>query len=647
VLLILVCLASSIHAQKEDQLAANVSLDSLLNMKINTAAKYEQTAREAPASVTIVTSGEIRQFGYRTLDEVLSHVRGFYTSYDRNYGYVGARGFGRPTDYNDRILLLEDGHTLNENFYGGTSIGTDFPIAMESIERIEVVRGPGSALYGTGAMLGVINIITKKGNAVDGLQAFGEIGSFQRLQGTIMYGKQWGNNSDLMVSGIVGDVKGTDLYYTEYDNPSTNYGVAQNLDWDRFYGISAKYSVDNLTLHGRATSRSKGIPTGSFEMIFDDDRAQTLDNIAFFEGDYRFNFSSDKSLSARVSFDHYDYHGKYPYAVLQEDENQCNWLGSELKFQWDIGSSNRFTAGMEFKNNFRAYYRNWDADTVYFDANFPFNVTSLYLQDEYQLSSNLNLTLGVRRDEYTTAGSATIPRGGIVYSFMDKSATLKLLYGEGFRAPNIYETEYYDVNSGYKSNHNLEPEKIHTGELVWEQRWADEWLGTASFYHYDMKNLIDTKIDPVDSLKQFQNLNNVRANGFELEVNGRLKMGLGLNASYSYQDVVDGDTHVKLTNSPSHLADIRLTYPFFAYLSAALEMQYQSERVTVYQTTTPPFVLTNLNLIGHQFIEHVEFSLLVRNLFNVDYSLPGGFEHLQPGIQQDGRSFIARLELKY
>jgi iron complex outermembrane receptor protein len=182
---------------------------------------------------------------------------------------------------------------------------------------------------------------------------------------------------------------------------------------------------------------------------------------------------------------------------------------------------------------------------------------------------------------------------------------------------------------------------------VWEQRWADEWLGTASFYHYDMKNLIDTKIDPVDSLKQFQNLNNVRANGFELEVNGRLKMGLGLNASYSYQDVVDGDTHVKLTNSPSHLADIRLTYPFFAYLSAALEMQYQSERVTVYQTTTPPFVLTNLNLIGHQFIEHVEFSLLVRNLFNVDYSLPGGFEHLQPGIQQDGRSFIARLELKY
>jgi len=222
-----------------------------------------------------------------------------------------------------------------------------------------------------------------------------------------------------------------------------------------------------------------------------------------------------------------------------------------------------------------------------------------------------------------------------------------LLYGEGFRAPNCSENYYFDSSSHFKSSHDLQPEKIHTGELVWEQRWTDEWFGTASLYYYDMKDLIDVNLDPVDSMQQYQNLSNVRASGIEMEVNGRLKVGLEVHASYAYQEAVDGDTRVKLTNSPNHLADVRVMYPFCPYFSAALEMQYQSERITVYQTTTKPFLLTNLNLMGRRFLDHVECSLLVRNLFNVDYAFPAGFDHLQPAIPQDGRSFIAKIELKY
>jgi iron complex outermembrane receptor protein len=494
----------------------------------------------------------------------------------------------------------------------------------------------------------VVNIITKKGSAVDGLRASGEIGSFRRLQSTLMYGKSWDNNSDLLVSGVIGDIKGQDLYYPEFDTPSTNFGNARNLDWDKYWGVSAKYSFDNFIVHGTATSRNKGIPSGAYGTSFNDERAQSLDRMAFVDMSYAFSLSSDKSLSVRAYADRYECRGVYPLADTLENEaaNDCNWAGVESKFRWDIGSSNRFTSGIEFRDNFRAYYHNWDTVT-YFDGDFPFNVASLYIQDEFQLSQNFNLTLSIRRDEYSTVGSATTPRGGIVYNFMDKSATLKLLYGEGFRAPNLSETEYYDSSSHFKSSHDLQPEKIHTTELVWEQRWSDEWFGTASFYHYDMKNLIDVIIDPVDSMQQFQNLSNVRANGFEVEVNGRLKMGLGLQASYTFQDAVDGDTRTKLTNSPTHLANLKMTYPLVAGLSTALEMLYQSERITVYGTTTQPFVLTNLNLLLNLPVEHVECSLLVRNLFNVNYSLPADFDHVQPGIPQDGRSFIAKIELKY
>jgi len=141
--------------------ATDVSLDSLLNTRISAASKYAQTSAEAPASVTIITSDDIRNHGYRDLQEVLETVRGFYVSNDRNYPYLGVRGFSRPTDYNNRVLLLIDGNTMNEQVWGGTPIGSDLPINLDAVERIEVVRGPGSVLYGTSAMFGIINIVTK------------------------------------------------------------------------------------------------------------------------------------------------------------------------------------------------------------------------------------------------------------------------------------------------------------------------------------------------------------------------------------------------------------------------------------------------------------------------------------------------------
>ena len=120
-----------------------LSLDSLLSTKISTAAKYQQTMSEAASSVTIITAEDIHRHGYRTLPEALAATRGFYLSYDRNYSFLGARGFSRPSDYNNRILVLVDGNAINESVFGGAPVGTDLGVPMESLERIEIVRGPG------------------------------------------------------------------------------------------------------------------------------------------------------------------------------------------------------------------------------------------------------------------------------------------------------------------------------------------------------------------------------------------------------------------------------------------------------------------------------------------------------------------------
>ena len=126
---------------------SNLSLEELADLPIDSvygASSYNQKVTEAPSSITIVTSDEIQRYGYRTLADILRSVRGFYVTYDRNYSFLGVRGFSRPGDYNARVLLLVDGHRLNDNIFGAALIGTEFPLDVDLIERVEIIRGPSS-----------------------------------------------------------------------------------------------------------------------------------------------------------------------------------------------------------------------------------------------------------------------------------------------------------------------------------------------------------------------------------------------------------------------------------------------------------------------------------------------------------------------
>ncbi len=639
--LVVVCSLSA-NARNQDDLRtiADISLDSLLNIDISTAAKYGQPTNEAAASVTIVTAEDIERYGYRTLGDVFMAVRGFYTSYDRNYTYLGVRGFGRPTDYNDRILLLINGHTDNENVYGSAGIGTETPINLEGVERIEIVRGPGSALYGTSAMFAVVNVITKEARTIDGLRLSAEAGSYGQLRGSMLIGKELDNGMQVSLSSLWADVKGQDLYYKEYDAWSTNHGLAEGADWDKYYGWLATAVYHHFMLQGMFTSREKGIPTGVWETVFNDADTRTLDQLAHLELTYDARASTDKNLSARAYVDNYYYKGWFPYDIMTTDVTHGLWLGAELRFRWDLAPGNRLTVGAEHQNHLRASYRYWDANTVYFDGDFPFNTNSLYLQDEYQFLDNLSFTVGIRRDQYSTVGASTTPRGGVIYC-PTKSGTLKLLYGEAFRAPNIYEVYYDDPVSGYKANPNLKPERIRTFEGIWEQRLGGEFFGIISVYSYRMRNLIDQEVDPSDDLLHFKNTGRVIASGLELELNPRMKMGLSSYANYAYQNARDAEG--KLSNSPNHIFKLGLSYPFFGSFYAATQIVHETGRITVYGTETEPFLLANLSLSTKRLLDHVKLSLLIRNLFDEEYRNPGGYEHVQDAITQDGRNFILKV----
>jgi len=149
---------------------SQLDLEDLVKLQVDSvygASKFLQKVADAPASVTIVTGEQIQKFGYRTLADALRSVGGFYVIYDRNYSYVGVRGFSRPGDYNARILFLLDGHRENDNIFDGAYVATEFPVDVDLIDRIEIIRGPSSSVYGTGAFSASKTVFVRAGNDLD------------------------------------------------------------------------------------------------------------------------------------------------------------------------------------------------------------------------------------------------------------------------------------------------------------------------------------------------------------------------------------------------------------------------------------------------------------------------------------------------
>jgi len=629
--------------------AQQLSLDSVLNQPIQSAAKYTQTMTEAAAAVTIVTADDIRRYGYRTLEDVLRRVPDFYTSYDRNYLYLGVRGFSRPTDYNDRVLLLVNGHTTNDGVFGGAGLGTETVLDPDVIERVEVVQGPGSALYGTGAMFGSINVVTKDGAALDGVHVAAGGGSLGTVQGAAAAGGMIGRDLNVGVSGEWTYTAGADQYNPEYDSAASNFGVAHHLDWDRYGTATATVSWRGFTASAMAATRTKAIPTGAFDMAFDDSRAKTLDETRFLDLGYAAALSPAVELRVRGFAQGYYYEGWYPYATtLTQDETADERLGSEAELRWDTGPRNRLLAGLEWQRHTRASYHHWSADTTYLDCDVPFDVAAAHLQDELQVTRDLSVVVGARYEAYASLRPELSPRGALVYHPWPGS-TLKLLYGEAFRAPSVYERYYSDPVSGQKASVGLRPERITTAQAIWQQRLGGEWFATLSLYRYGVRELIDTWLDPADSMLQFRNIARADATGGSIALNAAFAHGIGAYASLAIEDARDAVRDAQLTNSPANIAKAGVVVPLAAWASLGAEARYESSRLTVYGTRTDPYLWTGLHLLVTPFaraaglLGRSALSIALGNALDARYALPGGYEHRQAAIVQDGRTVNLRL----
>ena len=654
VLLLFAAVAPARAAAEAD--LTEMTLESLMQVSVVGASRYEQKLIEAPSYVSIVTRDDIRHFGYRNLIDVLRSIPGVYTTYDRNYNYAGVRGFNPPGDFNSRILLVVDGHRINEDIYDQAMFGNYFPFDIDLVERVEFVRGPSSSLYGSNAFFGIVNVITRRGGNLEGTELSASAASYRTFQGRATYGREYSRGPELLLSGTVSDSRGQDLYFPAFDDPATNNGVAVNADAEKFRNAFAKIAYGGFTLEGVTGYRKKNLPTGSYGTNFNDNRSYTVDEVTYLDLRYERDFSGGLDVTARLFWDHTRYYGEYIFGpVLNKDYANGNWWGSELQVKKKAWDRHLFTGGVEYRNNYQQDQGNYDVDphNVILDDRRRSSVWSTYLQGEFRILPNLILNAGVRYDYYDSFGGNTSPRIGVIWSPWKKT-TVKLLYGSAFRVPNVYEL-YYSDNVTLKPNPALQPETIDTYEAVLEQfveLFGIHWKGTLAGYHYRIKNLITAQADATDpAFSIFQNSDSIEANGLELELDGRTPSGLRGTASYSVQRAEVQDTGSSLANSPTSTAKLNLFLPIVRdKISLNPQVLYFSPRKTTTGRATETvggYTVVNLTLFTQQLLKGLELSASAYNLLDKSYADPAGDELVQDVIAQDGRNYRVKATYRF
>ena len=628
----------------------DLSLEELKHVQVYSASMYLQSDREAPSAVTVISAEQIRQFGYRTLAEALRSVRGFDITYDRNYTSVGVRGFSRP-GLNDQILLLINGHRLNDNIYNSAQLGTEFPLDIDLVERIEIVRGPSSSLYGTSAQLAVVNVITKNTQSMDGVELSGEAGGYgaYRLRSTL--GGSY-HGVEGMLSGTVYNTDGAArLFFPAFNSPETNHGIAVNADRDSSRSLFAAVHFRDFTLTALGSRREKGIPTASYDQVFNDHRSQTVDSSGFINLQYKRAVFQDAELTANVYFDRALYHGVYIYppdvgeavVLVDEDAAYGECVGFNARVGKTLWQKHKAVIGIDFRDNLVQ-----DQTTYYLNSEQPdFSDRrnslewAVYGQDEFTLAKNLKVNAGLRHDQYQTFGGTTNPRLAFIYS-PRRRTTFKFLYGQAFRAPSNYELYYADGVS-QAANPYLRPEKIRTEEVLWEQDLTSNTRLAVSGFANQFSDLIGQQRNADGGFIVFNNVRGTHSQGMETEVAGKTRGGLEGRASYTLQSV-DPSITLGLTGAPSQLVKGNVVIPLARRrFTLGFELQYTDSRTTVSGAKVGGYAISNLTLSSREFAGGFRVSASLYNVFNTPYRDPVGAEIRGSIVQQNGRDFRIQL----
>jgi len=516
---LVVCIATvlPVAAQEDEGDLFALSLRELSQIRVSIASRVEETFIDAPSSVTVITRQEINRLGVRTLSELLNYVPGFQSflsPHESNGSLIMARGLART--YGANLLLMIDGRRLNDEYTGGFT-WADHLLSLHNVKQVEVIRGPGSALYGSNAFSGVINIITEK-----------------REYFALTAGSNNGSGAAAAALGQVGEL-GVSAAFNFYRD-----------DGQTYTGVTDKNGFNKTTLD----------PVEVFEGRLDLEHRQSrviLEYMATRLEDYfvlkRISNGANKNDSERlgVYVEHdfnlpQDWHGSGRLGFMRHDRNTqtfitpadispffMDWQQDTREAQFDLSTMTQ--AGHQL--SLGAYLGYMDIPHSIITGLNPFVleesrlVVGAYIQDQFDLQDDLRLTAGLRYDSYSDFGDTVNPRLALLYHWREHQS-FKFIYGQAYRAPSLGDL-YDKENIVSTGNLFLKPITVDTYEIAYLFSRGDNHFILTWFYN-DYKDFISARTVPSGVI--LDNIYGNHTQGLELEIrwhiNEHWMTGVGL-----------------------------------------------------------------------------------------------------------------------
>ncbi|HYD79328.1 MAG TPA: TonB-dependent receptor [Paucimonas sp.] len=457
--------------------------------QVFSASRYVQTMAETPANVTVLTRGDLKRFGYRNIGEALAALPGVYDAASQ-WPALGVRGFAVPGDFGSRILTLVNGMPIYEATYGSFFIEQ---LDMESIDRIEFVKGPGSALYGSGAVLAVVNLITRSGHDAASKSIAAEVASHRGIKLYGSWGQGGAGGADTFLSASVGSDRGRDLYLREMDAPGFDpvrlRGMSIDNDRSDTLRLFGRAAYGNTWLQGLYITADKRDPLASYGTVLNG-RLHLKEMLGAVEAGVSGELAGGALGTARAYYFGVAEEGDYPYTFsgarvppvdyINVSDLASRQYGIELRYDRFLSNGHHLLAGGEAKR-VESHQQVGDqpgparSGVVSVDSRPRYSQWALFIQDEIRFGRD-TLFLGARYDAYRGFSegvrSRLSPR--IVYlRNISENTTGKLIYGEAYRAPTVYESLYQDGVPAAETlwaNPKLRPELARTFEALFEHR---------------------------------------------------------------------------------------------------------------------------------------------------------------------------------
>lgn len=640
------------YSQKTDTLKAEdllrMSLEELMNMEVSTASKVSQKIREAPSTVRIVTSEQIKDRGYFTLEQALADLPGFQF---RNINGFNTYSFLRGIpNQNNLILVLVDGIQINELNSGGFYGGGQFDLS--NTERIEVVYGPSSALYGTNAVSGIINIITRKPEKANSGYISGSLGNFRTS--SLDFGYEYTNRKDDLGFRIAGMYKTSGK--ANLKEGKGDYNWTDNMEnFEDDYTLNGYFRYKNLTA-GITSQLKQSSRTTSFKTINDKylDRG-TFWNIWFLNAFVGYTFDKKKtwSNSCRIYTRNANVLNNSITYIIKADSispgdqvgnYRPNWLiGAENQFNYYPKDFLYFIAGIVYEHESiskklsESHSNSQDINPPPPDrpGKLENDLLSIYVQGQVWFLKYFQFMAGARQDFSSYYHNVLTPRFALVCNIKDFTA--KLMYNEAFRAPRPW-----DYTDGI-GNNDLKPIQMKSGELFLSYSFTKYFNIEASLYQNYLSRLL--VIDYVDTLGHWRwiNRDKVTTTGVEAGFNFK-KERVSFYGYYTFNLPKDQDGNL-IQEISKHVANAGISVNVYKWFNIHLGGYYYGPRIN-----PKKIAATGDDIIGGAFILNgtisvfdlhgFDLQLICNNILNAEYYHPSNL--LPDRYRQPQRSFLLK-----